>query len=266
LQKKYALLIFDNNISSMEFTMKKALLSILTLLLAAVFAAAPSFGGILVQDVRGSVAFKTTGQWQPLKSGMALQEGTKISTGVNSSAVIMLDNHTLTVKPLTMIKIYENSTTKNDSRTLIGLRRGTIRTNVSRSKRVKTVFRVSTPVATSSVRGTDDEISYGPSKGMKTIMFRGVSECQSKNGPTRVMRGALVFQQKIYESLPENVLANLRDKSLVYLYNPRSTGDEKKSFIYFGTDLLNNPRSSVDTFDSQMKSSQVNMQLSWPVP
>ena len=214
--------------------------------------------------VKGSVAYKNKKNWKPLKTGMALSQGTKISTGVNSTAVIAMDSHTVTIKPLTMIKIYENSRSKNRSKNRIGLRRGTIRAKVSRSKRIKTVFKVSTPVATSSVRGTEEIISFGPSKGMKVKMISGVAVGKSSNGLSKVLRGGLQFQQKPGVNLPEDPINPVRKKALVRLYNKHSTRDEKFGFSFGGTDFFSGPRGFINTLSGLQKRALVNIRVVWP--
>jgi len=214
--------------------------------------------------VRGSVAYKSKTDWIPLKTGMTLSQGTKISTGVNSTAIIAMDSHTVTIKPLTMIKIYENSLSKNRSGNRIGLRRGTIRAKVSRSKRIKTVFKVSTPVATSSVRGTEEIISFGPSKGMNVKMISGVAVGKSSNGLSKVLCGGLQFQQKPGANLPEDPLDPVKKKALVRLYNKHITRDEKFGFAFNGTDFFSGAGGFIRTLSHLQKRALVNIRVVWP--
>lgn len=243
--------------------MNKNIFLVITALAFLSLAVTESFAKITAASVRGSVAYKTGKNWQPLKSGMDLSEGTKISTGVNSTAIIKMDSHTLAIKPLTMIKIYENTLNDNTSTNRIGLRRGTIHTKVSRSKRIKTVFKVSTPVATSSVRGTEDIISYGPSRGMNVIMITGVAVGSARNGSTKILRGALEFNKKSGSSLPGNPLDPLKGKALVSLFSRHISPDEKLGFTFFGSDFFDSPRGFLYRLGIFQKKALLNIALDW---
>ncbi|HRZ26516.1 MAG TPA: FecR domain-containing protein [Spirochaetota bacterium] len=241
--------------------------STLLLILAVSFAliSIDASARIVVEKVKGSVAFKAGNQWQPLTEGMALNEGAKISTGVNSTAVIKMDSHTVTINPLTMIKIYENSMTARTSDNRIGLRRGTIRAQVSKDKRIKTVFKVSTPVATSSVRGTEEIISYGPSSGMKIYMIEGVAEGQSNNGNSSTLRGGLVFQQKPGGAAIENPMGAIKGNALAQIGDKNLSADEKKILDFLGIDESQLPGGVLDRLSALMgTNSLVNVIINWP--
>ena len=77
-----------------------------------IFSNNSAFGKIVVMSVKGEVAYKKGRQWTPLNKGQKLIEGTKISTGVRSSALIKIYDHTLRIHQLTMMKIYRNRSTK----------------------------------------------------------------------------------------------------------------------------------------------------------
>ena len=67
-----------------------------------------AFAEIRVVSVKGTAAYKAGDQWMPLQTGTALAVGTKVSTGVHSNVVIRINNHTVTVEPLTIMKISES--------------------------------------------------------------------------------------------------------------------------------------------------------------
>src|SRR5208337_1312397 len=145
--------------------MKKIFFTIITAVIF--FSTSGLFAEIKVISVKGSVAYREGRSWAALKQGQVLQEGVKISTGANSSAELRLNaiNHTVTIKPFTMIQVF-SKTDAESSDTHIGLKRGNIIARVPRDEKVKTIFKVSTPIATSSVRGTAEDIAYGPDTGM----------------------------------------------------------------------------------------------------
>jgi hypothetical protein len=144
-------------------------------------------------------------------------------------------------------------TLKDDaSENRIGLRRGTVQAKVARDARVKTVFKVSTPVATSSVRGTEQIISYGPVSGMQIYMRDGVAECQSNNGSSSVLRGGLVFQQKTCGMNPENPMGTIQGAALARIYDNYLSGDEKAMMGLLGSDLVGLPQGVIDRLKSLM--------------
>ncbi|MBN1500104.1 MAG: FecR domain-containing protein [Spirochaetes bacterium] len=200
---------------------------ILTVIL---LSAADLFGAITVVSVKGTVAFKNGNAWAPLRANQTIQEGTKISTGANSYAVISLNkfNHRVEIKPLTMLQVFskDNNVSSNSN---INLKRGKIQVNVPKDKNVKTVFKVSTPVATSSVRGTIEEVSYGRSFGMKVRVIEGIIEAENRLGKKAIISGNLVFQQKVGHSKYMEILADVKDMSTVELYEEGVTADENDS-------------------------------------
>jgi len=143
------------------------------LLLAGLFCLSEGFAAISVVSVQGSAAFKDKDQWKPLREKQTLAEGARISTGVRSSVVLSIDDATVTVKQMSMVRVNKNLTTQDESATNLGLKYGSVSARVSKIKKLRTVFNVSTPVATSSVRGTWEDVSYGP--GSLLSAFRGGS-------------------------------------------------------------------------------------------
>ncbi|MGL4370134.1 MAG: FecR family protein, partial [Spirochaetota bacterium] len=131
------------------------------------------FAAITVVSARGEASFLRDGQWKPLTKGMTLEEGTKICTGVKSIIVLNIDRHVVTISPMTSVKIYKNSSTPSTSDTSIGLQYGSVKAKVKRTAAVKTRFNITTPVATSSVRGTEEVVSYGPASGMTVQVIEG---------------------------------------------------------------------------------------------
>ncbi|MCU0849226.1 MAG: FecR domain-containing protein [Spirochaetes bacterium] len=196
---------------------------------------------IVVQSVKGQASYKAGNQWVPLQNMMRLQEGAKISTGPSSTVVLKINKHTLTVRPLTMIKVAESRDTADSSNTRIGLRRGMVRASVDRDKRVKTVFKVSTPVATSSVRGTEEIISYGPGLGMVIRVIQGDVEGNNTNGANKYLTGRLIYRQKSGTPYPEPLLADVIDQAIVDIMGRgfNFTPAEQQAYGMFGNETGN---------------------------
>ena len=112
---------------------------IFLVIVSAVFFMSAAYAEIRVVSVQGSVSYKAGGQWLPLRPGMTLAEGTKISTGVKSNTVIKINKHSIKVLPLTIMKISEAADDKNSSTTRLGLRRGSVWSKVERDARINRV-------------------------------------------------------------------------------------------------------------------------------
>lgn len=207
------------------------------LILASLFLfSASAFGEIRVVSVKGTASYKTGGQWVPMQAGNALAVGSKVSTGVKSTAVIRINKHTLTVHPLSIVKISDSVETDRSSTTRIGLRRGSVRAKVDENARIKTVFRVSTPVATSSVRGCELTVGYGPTMGHYTIQHAGATEGTGMNGMSNIIFGKLQFRQKRGSGTPENPMTGM-NRFLTRTHPKFITRDEERAFRLFGDDF-----------------------------
>lgn len=185
---------------------------IIPLIIAVFFLSTASlFAEITVLKVKGNVAYKTGRSWAQLRAGQSLPEGVKISTGAKSSAELRLNslNHTITIKPYTVIQVY-SKTDRSKSNTSVGLKRGNIVVKVPKNKKVKTVFKVTTPIATSSVRGTAEDIFYGHRSGMIVRVLEGEIEGMNSLGRKKYIRGRQVFRQKKGEPAPWFVLSDVR--------------------------------------------------------
>lgn len=241
-------------------------ISIITMIMGMlVFAASYSFAEIRVISVKGTAAYKAGGQWVPLQAGAALTAGTKVSTGVRSTAVIKINNHTVTVNPLTIMKISESRDDATSSNTRIGLRRGSVHAKVARNSRIKTVFKVSTPVATSSVRGTQEIIIYSPTFGMKIIVLDGTVEGSGLNSLFRRLSGDKEFQQKANKGIPDSLLSGLDDflgKSNIQFV----TLDEETALELFGEDFLSYTSAGRQVPETNFYTGPVKVSISliWP--
>ncbi len=235
----------------------------------------PLFAEIKVLSVNGNVVFKKGQKWEPLRSLMRLTPGTKVSTGAKSSATLQIEKHTLTISPMTMIKIYEGGDppkkiaagdTFAESTTKIGLRRGSIRAKIFREQRVKTEFKVSTPVATSSVRGTEEIISYGPGRGMVIKVLDGTVLGENRNGSSKYLKAGLVFNQRPVNSDPEPLLAHILDNYIANVFPAGTTSDEVSSRGFSREQFFENPEGPgefLETKVGESENSNVNLFIIW---
>jgi hypothetical protein len=206
-------------------------------LFALILFAAPSFAEIRVISVKGTAAYKAGNQWTPLAAGTALAVGTKVSTGVRSTVELKINNHLVTVEPLTIMKISESNDTATSSNTSLGLRRGSVRTKVAKDARIKTVFKVSTPVATSSVRGTEQIVVYSPTFGMRVFVLSGTVEGLGMNGASSLIYGNLQFWQKLGKGGQESVMTGM-DDFISKTHSLFISVDEEQALQLFGDDFL----------------------------
>jgi hypothetical protein len=212
-----------------------------------------TFAEITVTSVKGQAKFKTGNQWVALTQGTKLAEGSKISTGINSNVVLNINGDTITIKPMTMVKVEENSVTSTESNTRLGLKRGGLNARISKLKTLKTSFKITTPVATSSVRGTEEEVFYGPGMGMIIKVIEGEILAQNNFGASNLLRGRLGYSHGSNSSTPGNVNSSRQEGSRGGLIILNLTPEEinyllTSSDIIYTTDQNNNPFFSFFTY------------------
>jgi hypothetical protein len=218
---------------------------------------------ISVLKVEGSAAYKDGNKWIPLKTGQKLSEGVKVSTGANSYADIKLNsqNHTIRLKPFTMIQVFSKET-KTDTDTHIGLKRGGIMAKVPRDGKVKTIFKVSSPIATSSVRGTEENISYGPDTGMIIEVVTGVVEGTNTLGRSNILSGRQKFIQKYSKAEALNILNDVRNASIIQIYGNGLTADEIVTMLY-SDDQLGSAGGDTAILNNQIQNATFIINLDW---
>ncbi len=219
----------------------------------------------VVISITGSVSYKTDKQWKPLEKGMKVSQGAKISTGVKSTAEIKMDGHVVTIKPLSMVMIEENKLSRDLSSNRIGLRRGSVRAAISKDTRVKTVFRISTPVATSSVRGTIEDVSYGPGIGMTIDVIEGHVEGENSNGNRKDLFGGLSYNQQNGKG-PGDVMSSTQQDSSANTGDSRVSGEEKDSNTFLVLDTVDSGSDAPGYLDERFGSNKTKVSLNviWP--
>jgi hypothetical protein len=108
------------------------------------------------RETNGTVEIKASGSavWVSATAGDRIEENTLISTGFKSTAVVVLGNSVITVRPVTRLSLDEIIRNQNSERVNLRLQTGRIRAEVNPPDRGKTDFTVRSPIATASVRGT----------------------------------------------------------------------------------------------------------------
>jgi len=105
-------------------------------------------------------------KWETVKVGDVLSDLTVIRTGLGTNVVIRFgDRGEVTVKSGTKIGIKEFSKKAGLANMRLGLKYGAMRARVDSSRGKKNDFRVSTPVATLSVRGSGGGLGYSTDRG-----------------------------------------------------------------------------------------------------
>jgi hypothetical protein len=137
----------------MEASMKRAGIGFLLLVSGAVFLGAQT---AVVREITGTVEIKAPGaaEWKAAVTGQTLERASLISTGFKSTALIMIGNSAVTVRPLTRLSLEEIVLNQNEEQVTLNLRAGRIRADVKPPVGGKTDFSVRSPIATASVRGT----------------------------------------------------------------------------------------------------------------
>jgi hypothetical protein len=122
---------------------------------------------VTVLSLSGSVEIKEPGRgWAPASVGQTVASSSMISTGFGSRARLSAGGMDLNLQPLTRVTIDSLVSDGDTDRTAVSLQSGRVRatrppvTRANRSTRRNIDFRVSTPVATAAVRGTDFYTSH----------------------------------------------------------------------------------------------------------
>lgn len=132
---------------------------ILILLLLTSAALAVGAADVTVLSVSGNVEIKEPGgAWSAASAGQVVSTRSMISTGFGARAKLSAGGMELNLQPLTRVSIDSLTRNGETTSTAVSLQSGRVRATrppVTRSTRRSIDFRVSTPVATAAVRGTD---------------------------------------------------------------------------------------------------------------
>lgn len=118
-----------------------------------------------VESVSGKVQVQKGGAWRDLRVGEVISKGDMIQTGFKSEAVFVISSQNSSSKVkisqlsrLTIEQMVENS---SGDTTSVYLTTGSVRSEIKKTKDLRTSYTVRSPVATASVRGTEFTVANG---------------------------------------------------------------------------------------------------------
>jgi len=127
--------------------------------LALAFLTAVSAHGLEAKVVsvsgKAEVQAKGTSSWKALRVGDVISKGSVISTGFKSSLGLNVDGSTVTLGALTRMTLEQLASNDSKTQTSLYLDSGRVRAEVNKTAGKRVDFKVSSPVATASVRGTE---------------------------------------------------------------------------------------------------------------
>jgi hypothetical protein len=140
-----------------------------------------------LRELSGRVEIKQPGSaaWIPAEEGMAVEKTAVISTGFKGSALLVLENSTISIQPLTRLSLEEILERQGNEQVDLYLRTGRVRAEVRPPARGRIEFTVRSPIATAAVRGTVfdfDTVNLTVAEGQ--VQFAGAA-----GSPVPVRRG-----------------------------------------------------------------------------
>ena len=110
----------------------------------------------IISQIRGKVEIREAGgRWFQAREEQVIPAGSEISTGINSSARLQINQSVVTIQPLTRMSLDEITSQGNQETTRLNLNTGRVSAQVRSTGDTQVNFEVRSPIATASVRGTD---------------------------------------------------------------------------------------------------------------
>jgi len=219
---------------------------------------------IRILSIEGDASYKQYYGWEKLTGRTFLQEGVKISTGINSRVILKLNGSTIDIKQLTMIKI--NSSGNGQKEIYLSIGRGTILADIKTLLNTKTTFKIETPVATTTAiaeKGSPAtfEVKYEPLNGMTARSIRGKLLGTNFQGTQTEIKGNLVQQTKCDEApvaSKDITIQTINSKQEVQIIDKQQTSTINEDTITteaaIHSDGLGNEKASI----------QANVETEWP--
>ena len=132
----------------------------------------------MIRELSGTVEIKHAGQvnFTAAKAGDQVARDTIISTGFKSTALIVVGNVVLTVRPLTRLSLSEISASAGTETINVNLQTGRVRVDVSPPAGTRSNATIHGPTATASVRGTSFEFDTQVLVVLEgTVTFQGTA-------------------------------------------------------------------------------------------
>jgi hypothetical protein len=114
---------------------------------------------VFFREINGTVEVKPPGSsvWASAVAGDRIEKNTLISTGFKSTAIVIVGNSVITVRPVTRLTLEEIIRNQDGEQVSLHLQTGRIRADVKPPAEGKIDFTVRSPTVTASVRGTSFE-------------------------------------------------------------------------------------------------------------
>jgi hypothetical protein len=145
----------------------------------------------IIRELSGTVELKPAGaaNFAAASVGDEIAPNTVVSTGFRSTATIAVGSATIIVRPLTRLTMTEITSMGQTETINVNLAVGRVRVDVTPPAGTKTNFKVKSPTATASVRGTGFELDT-----YNLYVLHGVVDYQGSSGaPMRVGEGGGSF-------------------------------------------------------------------------
>jgi hypothetical protein len=180
-----------------------------TLLIAVLLLAGAAFGQTAnLLEVSGKVEINTGSGWQTATTGMVVPVRATISTGFNSTAVFKVGESTLNIRPLTRMTLREYSLSNNEERASLNLSSGRVRATVRSTTSNRVDFRITSPIATASVRGTIFEFD-----GLNLDVAEGLVDFGSR--PEQFVSVPAGGQSQVTDNAPPAMPQEVKEKVAV---------------------------------------------------
>lgn len=156
----------------------------------------------IIREFSGTVEVKMPGSqnFVPAQQGMTVTQDTIISTGLRSTAVIVVGSNILTLRPITRLSLAEIITQSETETLTVSLQTGRIRVQVDPPAGTRAATSVKTTTATASVRGTEweqDTHNFYAHKGKVFVSGnKGLGTNISGGNSTVVTEGEVPVNQK----------------------------------------------------------------------
>ena len=174
----------------------------------------------VIKEVSGKVEIMVPGgSWKKASVGTKINKGDSISTGFRSKAILALGASQVVVKQLTRMELAELVEKEGTVRTGLNLRVGKIRAKVRTTAGLRQDFRLTSPVSTAAVRGTDFEYD-----GVNLTVIEGTVEFANTLGQRRFVEAGAV-SQILEAGVPQSseeliaILTNINPSSLTIPQN-----------------------------------------------
>ena len=233
--------------------MKKCL-GILILCIAGISSLSAAVLTATITEVAGKVECKLPGKgWQSAKTGDVLPAGSLISTGFKSTAILKTEAATLTVKPVTRLSLEELVKSEGTTKTQMFLMAGRVRAEVTPKDGEKAEFKIKSPTATASVRGTGFEFD-----GQNLFVDHGTVQLEAESGigiPQSVSGGQFSTISQTGTVTPPIAVATTSISAAL------STNTTSKASAATGTEIELEPEQSKDL--PKTKTGDVTIRIGW---